>query len=239
MISVLLPSRCRPQELSFSLDSLELETNDIEALIWLDDDEPKVNAYDAVLHARAGVRTFVKPRVGYRRFDKMVNFLCEQAKGEWLFLWNDDAYMTRPDWHKQFEKVASRFKPLEEPVVLNLWGQGGKQNLFPIVSRKFVDILGHFSQNTACDDWAWRIGSATGIQHDIFGIKPAHRKAGGDPVMGDLIDETYREIEDQRKRHRWWGLHTSTFKKLLAEDIEKINQWKQQYENNRQDSPSL
>ena len=125
-----------------------------------------------------------------------MNFLSSTAKGEWMLLWNDDAYMEKVEWYDTFAESASLSSPLEEPVVYNIWGQGNPQNLFPIISKKFYEIVGHWSESTICDSWVKHISYKANIQRYIFGIKPHHRKSGHDnQALGDLIDNVFYSIK--------------------------------------------
>src|SRR3990167_8793860 len=195
MISVLIPSRGRPNELQTSLNSLGLVEHGLEALIWLDEDDPKLEQYQELFGSKSNIRLFVKQRVGYSKFYLMVNFLIEQAKYDWYFLFNDDLYMINPDWFKIFEDFVKLFKPTVQPIAINIWGQGNKANLFPIVSRKYCDICGHFSLSVACDDWVRIVSTGANIVYDLYGIKPKHRKYVGDDI---LKDKTYEEVEAER-----------------------------------------
>ena len=60
MISIIVPSRDRPDELLTSLNSLELEKNGLEALVWLDNDDPKLPKYQELLETNKNVKLFVK-----------------------------------------------------------------------------------------------------------------------------------------------------------------------------------
>lgn len=225
MISILLPSRGRPTELQTSLNSLNLN-DQIEVLVWLDTDDPFLNKYLEILKPNPHVKVFVKDRVGYSQFFIMNNFLISQAKFDWFFLFNDDAFMDNPDWLKVFKNFVRPFEPKNQPVVINIWDGGpGARNLFPIVSRKFVDILGHLSLSAACDDWIRRIAAATNINYELEGIKPKHRKYEGDDI---LKDQTYLDVENDRKKYgRDWNLRINREgRKLLEQDIKKINDYK-------------
>ena len=224
LLSVLVPSRERAKALKFSLDSLGLERNNIEVLIWVDDDDPQLNQYKNLFNKNKHIKMFIKPRVGYSRFHEMLNFLSNKASGEWLLLWNDDAYMDNVEWYDTFTEFASLSSPLKEPVVYNIWGQGKPQNLFPIISKKFYEVVGYWSQSTICDSWVKHIAYKANIQRYIFGIKPHHRKSGQDnQALGDLIDNVFHSIKKlevetgdrylgQRKRENMIKKDSDTFR---------------------------
>ncbi len=223
MISILLPSRGRPDELLVALKSLDLPRHDKEALIWLDTDDPKLERYQEVLKDNPHVRVFIRERVGYINGHLMLNFLAEQAKHDWYFFFNDDSYMDNPDWSDIFNNFVQKFDPTVETVVINIWGQGNKANLFPIVSRKYVDICDHFSMGTANDDWVRIVSMKAGIDHQLHGIKPKHRKYGQDDTKADLRDDTYHEAEAARaKNGHEWHPERGPARHILEDDVRRI-----------------
>lgn len=60
-ISIIVPSRNRPHELLKSLSSLKLAKRRIEALVWLDDDDPQLANYQQLFSSKSYVRLFVGP----------------------------------------------------------------------------------------------------------------------------------------------------------------------------------
>ncbi len=234
MISVIVPSRSRPNELLTGLNSLGLAEHGLEALVWLDADDSQLKQYQKLFESNSYVKLFVKERVGYINFHLMANFLCQQAKYDWILEFNDDAYMDNPNWFTIFTDFVKDFKPAREPVVINIWGQGEiVDNLFPIVSRCYFTILGHFGLTPNCDDWIRLVSIGANISYNLKGIKPKHRKYGGD---NPLIDETFREVERDRaeNRKRWnEGRRGHVLpQQLLDSDIRKILR----YVNERQPS---
>lgn len=230
MISIICPSRGRPHELNESLDSLKLAKHKLEALIWLDSNDSKLPVYQKLFKNNPNVRMFVKNRVGYIKLFVMLNFLSSQAKYNWVFVWNDDVVMTNPNWFTIFKNATRQFDPKNEPIVLNIWSQGEMvYNLFPVVSRCYLDILGHFAIIPNCDDWVRMVSEGAGIVHIIKGFKPKHRKYGGED---SLVDDTYRDVQRDRKEWKkvWNEKRNMIPKKEINEDIKKLIQYKN--ENN-------
>jgi len=228
MISVIIPSRDRPHELQTALNSLGLAINGLEALIWLDDDDPQLDKYKELFGTDPNIRLFIKKRVGYIQSHLMLNFLCKQAKYNWIFQFNDDAYMDNPNWFNIFKDFVKQFDPVSEPVVINLWGQGVTVgNLFPIVSRAYHNILGHYSGATTCDEWVRMVATGANISHDLKGIKPKHRKYGGE---NPLWDKTFREVEtDRNENKKHWNEKRGIIPKSLYADIDKIIHYQNNY----------
>ena len=101
-ITVLLPTRGRPELLEKSIKSLmDKATNpaDIEIMLGLDEDDTATTEYiketiapylqELGVEARANI---FKP-LGYENLHTYVNTLAGAATGEWLFFWNDDGLM--------------------------------------------------------------------------------------------------------------------------------------------------
>jgi len=225
VLSVIVPSRERADELKFSLDSLGLERNNIEALTWIDVDDPQLNKYHSHFDNNPHVRMYVKPRVGYIKFHDMVNFLAHEAVGDWSWLWNDDAYMESVEWYDKFISLASLANPKEEPIVYNLWGQGNPQNLFPIISKKYLEIFGRLSENCICDVWIKSVAQSSKIQQYVFGIKPKHRKYGQDENLKDLVDNTSRSIDELREKSRWLGARNTHVLRTISNDANFLSSW--------------
>ncbi|TAK51571.1 MAG: hypothetical protein EPO24_15740, partial [Bacteroidetes bacterium] len=226
VLSVLVPSRERAVALKFSLDSLGLARNNIEVLIWVDNDDPQVDEYRRLFGKDVRIKLFIEPRVGYRKFHIMQNFLASRASGDWLYLWNDDAYMDSVEWYDTFIDFASLSNPKEEPVVYNVWGQGSNKNFFPIVSIKYFKLLGHTSEHCICDVWVRDVAYDSHIQKTIFGIRPRHRKFGfDDDKLGDLKDNTSKTFEVLISKSHHLGALSHGVYQGKANDTSKILDW--------------
>ena len=229
-LSILVPSRQRADALKFSLASLGLSRNTtIEVLIWVDDDDLQLQKYRTYFDKNNQIKLCIRPRVGYLQFHEMMNFLTTQATGEWLMLWNDDAYMGMVNWYDTFIEYASLSRPVEEPVAYNIWGQGKAQHFFPIISKKYLEIVGHFAQNCICDSWVKHVAYYSHIQRHIFGIKPHHRKFGQDNHggLGDLIDTTHQSVErlGAETGDRFLGQRAPHTIKSMNNDVSKVVSW--------------
>jgi len=181
VISVLMPSRMRYELAKESI--LSLGDGGYEVLMYIDEDDPDKEHYlDFSGLMGLPVRTFIKPRVGYHKFHEMINFLAEQAKGEWLMLWNDDALIECEDW---VGKVSSAEKGL---TVLNITNPGvDNNNLFPVISRELYELIGHFSLSTHCDSWVQDLANECGVHQSLNGTHIEHRR---DRVNDEVKNET-------------------------------------------------
>lgn len=207
MISVLLPSRGRPESLAASVDSLRSlahGSKDIEVLVAADDDDPPT----ARAARHLGAQVVVSPRFGYDRLHIYVNTLARRARGEWLLLWNDDARMLTTGWDQRVTECA--------PAVLWPAHNGSPYlNVFPMVHRSIVEALGHFSLSPHCDSWMQDVAEAVGIHrhidvavlHDRFDLTGAHN------------DQTWREAQ---AGYRTADYHSEEMMALRQRDIDTL-----------------
>lgn len=208
MISVLLPSRGRASLAKESLESLGEEDSQFEVLMYVDDDDMDVVKYKNL--AGFNVKVYRDKRVGYKNFHVMVNYLAEKAKGDWLLLWNDDAFMLTKDWAQKINKLDS-----SKPVVLNFFDPMNKlNNLFPVISRAMYEAMGHYSLNTHCDSWVQDIANELKIHKPVGGISCMHRREY-------LSDRTKIETQETYKTS---SPEYETMTKERAEDANKIKE---------------
>lgn len=179
-MSVLCPTRGRQVGFALAVDSLRRAADDtIEVLAYVDDNDPQRPFFGSADTIVTG------PRVGYAGMHEMVNALAKAASGEWLLLWNDDAFMQTIGWD-----VIVADHP--RPAVLNPSTNHGPGLVpFPLVPRAWVDALGHFSLNRHCDSWWQEIGGRLGRLDDIP-VDVFHDRAD---LTGNNDDATYRSRE--------------------------------------------
>src|SRR5512137_559693 len=125
-ISILLPTRKRTEAVIKSISSLlanAANPADIELLIAYDDDDEESREffsttwYPFVEQTGATTKVFETERFGYLRLYKYVNFLGEQASGDWIMFWNDDALMLTENWDLEIYKHNDWFGLLRMPCV--------------------------------------------------------------------------------------------------------------------------
>lgn len=198
MISILCPTRLRQDALNRSLASLyeHADGGELEVLLAVDPDDPTdYGEYGCVLRFRH--------RHGYPRLHVYYNALATVAKGDWLLLWNDDCLMTTQGWNRIVEAHGD--------VIISPDTVHNPLCTFPIVPRRFVETLGHFSLNAHCDTWWQEIGEELGILM-WPGIWIDHDRAD---ITGHNHDEVFAGREYQ----------TNAFTELRPrrmEDVEKL-----------------
>lgn len=153
--SFLLPTRERTALCIKSIKSLKDLCKDIssfEVLLAFDDDDQYQDILDFC--AAEGIRHkhIVTKRYGYRRLHAYINKLCEIAEGERLWLWNDDCYMETQDWDDITRQVVSQY-----PDYVFDFKNNHFHFIFPLVPKKYVDVMGHYSLNAHNDTWMLEI----------------------------------------------------------------------------------
>jgi len=192
MISVLVPSRQRASLLKGSVKTWLHP--DVEVLVIIDNDDPEIAEYKAI----PGIRLFKSRRYGYENLHEYYNYLAKKAKGDWLMLGNDDAFMLTDNWAMGIQENPKL------PQVLNVWNE--QDNLFPLISRAWYEATGHFSLNTHADSWVQQVAElidktkfVPGIEIKHYGEEmndETHQRVRG--VVGQT-SESYRRMTEERK----------------------------------------
>jgi len=138
----------------------------VELLVKVDDgDRETVDGIMALRERTAGalaLSVLVSPRGnGYRDLHHWVNSLAAHAKGDWLFVFNDDSKMTTQNWDQYLLRVIFP-RPwfgtwdicLINPTTIN-----SDALQFPLLRRKAFEVMGHFSQSCHIDTWVNQIFS--------------------------------------------------------------------------------
>ena len=192
-ITILLPTRGRPELLEKSLKSLidrASNPEDIEIMLGLDEDDTATIDYiketiapylqDKGVEARANI---FKP-LGYENLHTYVNTLAGASMGEWLFFWNDDGIMTTEGWDDVINSYTGQFKLLAPNDNHN----GHPYAIFPVVPRDWYILTGHLSQNAQNDAWLSHIAYMLDIFERID-IEFVHDRAD---ITGNNDDETFK-----------------------------------------------
>jgi hypothetical protein len=186
-ISVLLPTRNRPELLAYSISTLlDLadEPDAVEFLLAVDPDTP------AQLPRGVHGQVWTAPeRYGAVRMHEYYNHLATMATGAWLMLWNDDATMMTARWDSWVR---------DNPGVC-LWmdhcGTGPEHcNMFPVWPRAWTDVIGHIADGSPrVDTWIQEVAELLGRQVKIP-VQYRHEVPGG----YDNPDQTWLEGREYR-----------------------------------------
>jgi GT2 family glycosyltransferase len=207
MISVLIPTRNRPDLLAKSIASL-INTKgpgEIEFILRLDDD-------DVSDHKHLPIATYfiiVGPRIGWVNNHVMLDECAQKAKGDWLMAWNDDVLMETPEWNTKLETGHDA----ATPCVLNFCPGG---NDFPVVSKTFYKVLGHWARHTHADTYIQYVSCGTNTEIKVPLIHDHQRERINDKSREESKEVYLTSSPDFYKPHT---------QELIKEDIEKIKSW--------------
>lgn len=193
-ISILLPTRKRTEMLVKSLNSLlatASDTSRIEVLIAYDNDDDESRDFfndtwaDYIGQCNATSKIFETERYGYMKLNRYVNFLGEQATGDWLMFWNDDALMITEGWDDRIVEQDGYFGLLRMPCV----SMNHPFALFPIIPRGWIDLFGCISPVAHSDWWIYNVTVPAAAMKNIA-VEVYHDRAD---VTGNNNDSTFQE----------------------------------------------
>lgn len=186
MISMLLPARARPKNLKSSIESvfdLAAKSDDVEFLVRLDDNDPYLAEERALLaqfpRSTTHIRVSVGPRLGYARMHEMYNRCAAAAKGQYLFVWNDDIELRTQNWDQLLREA-----PLFSVQWLRRDITKTTDFTLPVIGRPLYDAVGHLSQNAFCDAWIADYSSFAGTSIIRDDIVFTHHRLNDTTLMG-------------------------------------------------------
>ena len=156
-IAILLPTRGRSDSLERSVKSvieLASDASRIQLMFGFDNDddigtthfEDKLQPWLDQQGITYTAMSFAP--LGYIRLNEYVNELARNSDASWLVFWNDDAVMETQDWDKEIIKHEGEFKLLAFHT-----HHDHPYSIFPIVPRKWLDLLGYLSPHQISDAW--------------------------------------------------------------------------------------
>lgn len=155
LVSMLLPSRDRPEKMLKSVTKL-IETSiapeQIEICVRVDEDDPSTLA---VLHKLYDIHTNIKIRVGdrmdgYESLHHMYNELAEISTGTFLYLWNDDSYMKTEGW----DLILSDYTDKCSWIMTGThYDYSSFNTSFPCIHRKLWEVMGRFAAHPHNDTY--------------------------------------------------------------------------------------
>lgn len=187
-VSMLMPSR---QRVGMAIQSIEsLGDGDFEVLLGVDHDDPSLKEYKAIKHPKVKLIEF--DSFGYEKLWVYYNGLAENAKGDWLFLWNDDATMCKPNWIDKITNFNHK-----KPIVLSPYHP--ENNLFPVISRAWYETTGHFALSTHVDSWVQDIGNQTDTMFFVDGVEIIHE---GEALFDPTHNRVREVVRETAEHHR-------------------------------------
>jgi hypothetical protein len=220
MISVLVPSRERPDVLRNSIESLG--EGDFEVLVRVDDDDPRLDAYAEIPGVVRGT-----PH-GYGGLHHYYDELAERARGDWLFLWNDDCIMETRDWIDVVRSFDGKMAVLNPRTNHENWDID--MNVFPIFPRKMFELMGHFSLSPHNDSWVEFVARDAGIMFRVP-ISILHDRAD---LTGNNDDDVYARRRLEREQ-----FHAPEMATARARDADAILAYLAGHEDARVDPAAI
>jgi hypothetical protein len=240
-IAVLLATRGRTEMLGRSVRSLiELAAKPerIQLMFAFDNDDATgfdyfVQELQPWLDARDVNYTALKfQRMGYVNLHKYNNAMAKQTNSDWLVIWNDDAVMETQDWDRVIMSYQGEFKLLSFKT-----HRMHPYSIFPIVPRKWYDLLGYISPHPTQDGWVSQQAYMLDIYQrievdvlhdrfdltgnngdDIFANRPMLEGKPEDPRdfhSRQMIDLRHRDAARLATYMRTQGLSTEFFENIF------------------------
>ena len=192
LVSFLLPTRGRPEQLKRAVASLydnALSRDSLEVLIKLDDDDPEsLEAARCLVSTYPNINVGSGPRGnGYHDLHHWFNDMAYGAHGDWLFIFTDDAVMKTEHWDQVLQSVGTKapWPAMDDVCLLAPHVPSNPKGCdFPVLRRNTHRILGTFGPTPFVDAWLRTLMTFTGAMLqppiDIVHEKPDHTPLHGD-----------------------------------------------------------
>lgn len=211
MISILCPSRGRPELARKLYDSLKQNTSgDFELLFYCNVDDEQVVKYSQYLpNGSSNCRIFYghDQPTGFSW-----QFLAEKASGRILILMGDDAEFITPDWDTKLLTEYGKL-PADKIAVFSFQdgrGEVGLSHPHPAVTREWMNALGYFVPPQFLHWYldTWLVELAQSVQRFFYvkDILVRHTK----PSDHGKPDETHNRI----RRSNWNARDKMVYEKL-------------------------
>lgn len=222
-IAVLLPTHERTEALTRSVKSVVENANEpkrLQIIFGIDnDDSVGQKHFTQVIqpyldkHGVAYVAVEFEP-MGYLGLNHYYNGTAAEADADWLFVWNDDAFITSKDWDAEVRKHDGEFKLLkihthnEHPY-----------SIFPIYPKEWYDIFGFLARHQMIDAELSQNAYMLNLMQ-IIEVYATHDRAD---LTGNNNDTTQRNkisLEGNPRDPR--DFHHVTFNNARLNDCETI-----------------
>lgn len=156
-IAMLLATRGRTASLGRSIKSLVDQADDISRVQIMfafdNDDTVGFNYFTQDLQPwldqnRIAYTAMKFERMGYVNLHKYNNTMAKHTDSDWLVIWNDDAVMETKGWDSTIISYTGQFKLLSFCT-----HRMHPYSIFPIVPRKWYELLGYISPHATQDGW--------------------------------------------------------------------------------------
>ena len=202
VFSILCPSRERPKNLERLINNLNKFSNErgrIELLVYVDNDDPLVDEYSEINNNYINKRNKIifKLHIGEpKSVSKSWNDIAKISTGDVFIMGNDDFIFETKGWDTILDKEVAKFS---DNIFVIWFNDGLRAHMygdFPIVSRKWYEILGYFTPGcfefTFNDTWIIDLGRRVKRLHYVKKVKLTHLHA----------DIGLQEKDSTWKKHR-------------------------------------
>jgi glycosyltransferase involved in cell wall biosynthesis len=200
MISLLLPSRKRPEILKRMIDSALLNSRNVVEIVIRFDDDDWETAEEALNMGSDNTKILVRPRL--RKMTIYWNECFEACSGDIVCQANDDIVFKTPGWDKIIEDA---FAEVPDKIMLahgsDVFGHGSNFGPHPFVSRRWVEALGYFIppyfSSDFGDAWVNELANMLGRRRFLpFNIEHHHFSQGMAEVDENTRERLQRHTED-------------------------------------------
>lgn len=199
MISLITPTRARPGRfLEMSESAVKTASSEIEFCVYVDEDDPQLEAYQALALFSNQIRLSVGPRCV---LSEAWNRAAEMAQGDILMLCADDLLFRTKGWD---QRIREEFEKVPDRIVL-VHGRDGYQDArlatHPFLHRRWIDVVGTFMPVYFSawynDTWLTEVADRIGRRVFLSDVLIEHMH----PAPGKVaMDRTYEEQEERRQR---------------------------------------
>jgi hypothetical protein len=227
-VAVLLPTRGRTDALSRSVYSVvdnAIEPDKIQVLLAFDrDDNIGLDYFNSQLKVDLEKRNInfvaiIFNRLGYINLHRYYNELAKHADADWMFMWNDDAYMNTHGWDKVVKKYNGQLRVLKVHT-----HNDHPYSIFPIVPAVWLDLLGYLTGHHMIDAWVSQIAYMTDLI-EIVDINVTHDRHD---LTGNNADATFKErVTLEGKPHDPVDFHHISNTQRRMVECEKLAQYMQ------------
>jgi hypothetical protein len=215
-VSVLVPTRQRPERLRRMLDSYEATARrgigpHTELLLRTDDDDAVTRDFLRANPHTTRVLTGSRHN-GYASLSLFFNELAAAATGDVLMLGNDDMVFKTPDWPARILEAANQYP--DGLFDIGYRTHNATHYPFATISRRVVEHLGFFwPPQIFWGDIFWRdVMGAFGRTVMLDDVEIAHEWVGFDAEP----DTVFREANKVEPAGYWDGAHADAVSETVA-----------------------
>ncbi len=206
-IAILCQTRGRPELCARMIKSALATAEDatgFEVLLYVDNDDPRLNDYAVLAAGCPNVRLVTGPSLDAAwRWNTLARKATRGSTHPLLMMAGDDMVFQTQRWDAAFETARTNF-----PKGLGLLsfddgrGPKGKSHPHPVMTREMYEILGYFSppmfQHWYIDTWLVEVAKRAGCFAYLHDVVVGHVK----PADSGVLDDTHLRIRSAGRHDR-------------------------------------